>query len=121
MKIIFAGILCINLLVVSVTAQNITDTASFQNKESDLQIVEISCGQCNFNLPGDDCELAIRINGKVYFVDGTDIDDHGDTHAADGFCSVIKKAHVKGTIVDNRFKLEYLKLITLAEEEKELK
>ena len=107
----FIGIFCISLLAITATAQNKADTASTQNKVADLQIVEASCGQCNFNLPGKGCKLAVRIKGKAYFVDGTKIDDHGDAHAADGFCESIRKANVKGTIVANRFNAEYFKLI----------
>jgi hypothetical protein len=121
MKNIIIGIFCINLFAITATAQNTTDTASAQNKESDFQIVETSCGQCNFNLPGKGCDLAIRIRGIAYFVDGTNIDDHGDAHASDGFCTAIRKARVKGAIVDNRFKSQYFKLIPLAGEEKETK
>ena len=86
---------------------------STQNKESNLQIVEASCGQCKFNLPGKGCELAVRIEGKAYFVDGTKIDDHGDAHASGGFCTTIRKAYVEGDIIDNRFKSKYFKLIPL--------
>ena len=118
MKILIVGILYINLLAITATAQNRTDTASTQNKESDLQIVEASCGQCNFNLPGKGCDLAVRIKGKAYFVDGTNIDDHGDAHASEGFCEAIRKAYVRGAIVANRFKAKYFKLIPLTEEEK---
>lgn len=75
------------------------------------QVVEASCGQCNFKLPGKGCALAVRINGVAYFVDGTGIDDHGDAHAADGFCKAIKRAEVKGKIVNGRFKAKYFKLI----------
>ena len=80
---------------------------------SDLQIVEASCGQCKFNLSGKGCDLAVRIEGKAYFVDGTKIDDHGDAHASDGFCTTIRKAYVEGDILDNRFKSKYFKLIPL--------
>ena len=34
------------------------------------------------------CDLAIRIDGKSYFVEGTKIDDHGDAHANDGFVTL---------------------------------
>ena len=34
---------------------------------------------------------------KKYWVDGTGIADHGDEHAADGFCEATRKAEVKGT------------------------
>ena len=41
--------------------------------------VEASCGQCNFGLAEPQgCDLAVRIQGKAYFVDGAHIDDHGD-------------------------------------------
>lgn len=78
-----------------------------QDKKEALksQIVEVSCGECQFGMKGKGCDLAVRIDGKSYFVDGTKIDDHGDSHAKDGFCETIRKAEVTGTIVDNRFKV----------------
>lgn len=76
------------------------------------QIVEVSCGQCNFKLKTQKgCDLAVRLNGKAYFLDGIKIDDYGDAHADDGFCNAIKKAEVKGSIVDGKFKASYFKLI----------
>lgn len=78
-----------------------------QDKKEALksQIVEVSCGECQFGMKGKGCDLAVRIDGKSYFVDGTKIDDHGDSHAKDGFCETIRKAEVTGTIVDKRFKV----------------
>lgn len=73
--------------------------------------VEASCGQCKFELPGTDCDLAVRIDGKAYFVDGTTIDEHGDAHADDGFCSAIRRAEVQGEVVKDRFKVTYFKLL----------
>jgi hypothetical protein len=84
-------------------------TTSDPNKK--IQIVETSCGQCKLGLPGKSCDLAVRINGKAYFVDGTAIDEHGDAHAKDGFCNAIQKARVQGEIIDGRFKVTYFKLI----------
>ena len=76
------------------------------------QVVEVACGQCQFRLKTQKgCDLAIRIDGKAYFVDGTDIDDHGDAHAKDGFCNAIRKAQVKGEIVKGRFKATEFKLL----------
>ena len=75
------------------------------------KVVEASCGECNFGLKGKSCDLAVRINGKAYFVDGTSIDEHGDAHAKDGFCQAIRKAEVKGKIVKGRFKATYFKLL----------
>lgn len=76
-----------------------------------IQIVETSCGECKFNLEGDGCDLAVRIKGKAYFVDGTHINDHGDAHAKQGFCNSIRKAEVQGELIDERFKVTYFKLI----------
>ncbi|PVX45288.1 hypothetical protein C8C85_1073 [Flavobacterium sp. 103] len=75
------------------------------------QIVEVSCGQCQFGLKGKGCDLAVRIDGKSYFVDGTKIDDHGDAHAKDGFCEAIRKAEVTGKIVNNRFQVTSFTLL----------
>ena len=76
--------------------------------------VEISCGQCQFDMPGDGCTLAIRIDGKGYFVEGSGIDDHGDAHAEDGLCNCVRKANVVGQIVDGKFKAESIKLLDVA-------
>jgi hypothetical protein len=80
------------------------------------QTVEASCGQCQFGMKAKGCDLAVRIDGKPYFVDGTAIDQHGDAHAADGFCSAIRKAEVAGEIVDSRFKAASFKLLPLTAE-----
>ena len=85
-----------------------------------IQIVEASCGECQFHMAGKGCDLAVRINGKSYFVDGTSIDEHGDAHSKDGFCEAIRKAKVQGEIVNNRFRATYFKLIA-AEDKKILK
>lgn len=93
------------------SAQNKTAPASVPDSSKKLLLVEASCGQCKFGLPGKSCDLAVRINGKAYFVDGTKIDDHGDAHASDGFCEAIRKAEVQGEVVDGRFKAAYFKLV----------
>lgn len=73
-------------------------------------IVEASCGQCQFNLSGKGCNLAIRLNGKAYFVDGANIDAYGDAHAKDGFCESIQIANVQGEIINNRFNVSFFEL-----------
>ena len=73
--------------------------------------VEASCGQCKFGLKAKGCSLAVRIDGKAYFVDGSDIDSHGDAHADDGFCNKIRKANVQGVVVNDRFRATYFKLL----------
>jgi len=75
------------------------------------QTVEIACGECQFKMKGKNCDLAIRIDGKPYFVDGKGIDDFGDAHDQHGFCNAISKAEVTGKIVNNRFKATSIKLI----------
>jgi Family of unknown function (DUF6370) len=74
-------------------------------------IVDASCGMCQFGMKGSDCLLAVRFNGKAYYVDGTGIDEHGDAHAAAGFCNAVRKAKVQGEVVDGRFKADYFKLL----------
>jgi len=67
------------------------------------QRVEASCGQCKFGLKGGGCDLAIRHEGVAYYVDGTGINDHGDSHATDGFCNAVRTADVSGRVEDGRF------------------
>ena len=87
--------------------------ASAQDKKEEPkpQIVEASCGQCQFEMEGHGCESAVRMDGKSYFVDGSSIDSHGDAHASDGFCAAIRKAEVTGKVVNNRFKATSFKLL----------
>lgn len=87
--------------------------AQEKKEQPKKQIVEASCGQCQFKMEGNSCELAVRINGKPYFVEGASIDSHGDAHANDGFCTTIRKAEVEGIIVDNRFKVTFFKLLPI--------
>ena len=83
------------------------------NKKEINQIADVSCGQCKFDLKSQKgCDLAVKIDGKAYFIDGAHIDDFGDAHDINsGFCNVIRKANVKGIIEKDRFKTSYLKLI----------
>ena len=76
-----------------------------------VEFAEVSCGECQFKMVGHGCDLAVRLNGKSYFVDGTSIDQHGDAHAKDGFCETIRKAEIQGEIIGDRFKASYFKLL----------
>lgn len=76
-----------------------------------LYQVEAACGECQFKMKGNSCDLAIRMKGVPYFVDGTRIDDHGDAHAKNGFCNAIRKAQVQGEIKEGRFVATYFKLL----------
>lgn len=76
------------------------------------QIVDASCGQCQFGMKSKSgCDLAIRMDGKSYFVEGTKLDDHGDAHAEDGFCSAIRKAEVSGEIINEKYVATSFKLL----------
>ena len=99
------------------TAQSQTKTAPIPDATKKIQTVEASCGMCQFGMKAKDCSLAVRIDGKSYFVDGTSIDEHGDAHAKDGFCEAIRKAEVQGEIVNNRFVATYFKILPLKKED----
>ena len=99
------------LILISANTTNAQTLASVSATADTLQNVETACGQCKFKLKGECCSLAVRIKGQAYFVDGTKIDDHGDAHAADGFCNKIRKATVSGSIINNRFIATSFKLL----------
>ncbi len=73
--------------------------------------VDAACGECQFKMKGSGCNLAVKIKKKTYFVQGTDIDSHGDAHSETGFCNAIRKAEVQGEVVNNKFVASYFKLI----------
>ena len=102
---------CVLLATTQSMAQAKETTINKPDPAKKIQIVEVSCGECQFKMEGKGCDLAIRINDKSYFVDGTSIDDHGDAHAKDGFCEAVRKAEVQGEIINNRFVATYFKLI----------
>ena len=73
--------------------------------------VEASCGMCNFGMDSRDCSLAIRVGEKTFSVKGTGMEDHGDSHADDGFCNAVRIANVKGKVSKDKFKSESFALI----------
>jgi hypothetical protein len=109
MKQMLASLIC--CFIVSLSFGQTDSTRNKIDKTKKLQVVETACGECQFKMEGKGCHLAVRVDGKNYFVDGTSIDQHGDAHAADGFCNAVRKAEVQGSIVDNRFKASYFKLV----------
>lgn len=90
------------------TAKSLQSKPDAQKK---ILLVEASCGECNFELPGKDCDLAVRIDGAAYFVDGVTIHDFGHPHDKNGFCVAVRKAEVQGEVSDGRFKASYFKLL----------
>ena len=115
MRSLFIGLAsCLfSLAAVCQTAKTNT-TVPATNKP--IQVVEVSCGKCKLGLPGKTCEMAVRIKGKAYYADGANIDNFGDAHANDGMCNSIRKAEVQGEVVNNRFKITYIKLLPFVKE-----
>ena len=110
MKILLL-ILALNTIPFLVIAQNTKTLSDKPDPAKKILIAEVSCGQCQFNLPGMDCSLAVRIDGHAYFVKGANIDSYGDAHSNDGFCKAIRKAEVQGELINNQFNLSYFKLL----------
>ena len=110
MKYFFAFAFIIFFASTSI-AQNKQIDSPTVNTTKKLLVVDAACGECQFKMKGSGCNLAVRINGKDYFVDGTSIDEHGDAHSDDGFCNSIRKAQVQGDTSNNRFRVTYFKLL----------
>jgi polyhydroxybutyrate depolymerase len=91
--------------------QNRSFAVGKKNRRKPLYILDAACGICQFDMRGDDCALAVRVNGIEFYVEGTGIDDHGDAHAKEGFCNSIRRAEVQGSVVDGRFRVTYFKLV----------
>ena len=112
-------IACLCFFVLQTSAQKQNLASAFPDTTKEIQIVESACGQCMFGLAGAGCDLAVRIDGNAYYVDGTDIDSHGDAHGADGFCMVVRMAQVQGAVVNSRFKATYFELLPKDNQDKE--
>lgn len=97
------------LATFNLNAQNVNTQKLDPSKKT--WIVEASCGQCKFKMKGKGCTLAVRINGKSYFVDKSDIEAYGDAHAKMGFCNAIRKAKVQGEVIDGKFLASYFEII----------
>lgn len=101
------------ILSISLTIFLLGSCATMKNNGKTIEgTYEVSCGMCNFHMTGDECALAIRIDGKDYYVEGSAIDEHGDAHADDGLCTTIRKAKLKGVIKGGAFIAESVKLIS---------
>jgi hypothetical protein len=74
-------------------------------------VLETSCGTCNFDMPGKECFLALKYEGKAYAVEGTGLDDHGDAHEEKGFCMAVRQAKVQGSLKGDKFVVTYFELL----------
>lgn len=76
-----------------------------------LLTVDATCGECNFGMEGDGCDLAVKIGDSTYYVDGVSTMEYGHPHNKGGFCVAMRKAEVQGEIVNGRFHATYFKLL----------
>ncbi|HQW94063.1 MAG TPA: DUF6370 family protein [Ferruginibacter sp.] len=116
MKLLFTFLSCC-FFVLPAIGQN-TELA---DASKPVQVVEVSCGKCKLGLAGTTCDLAFRIDGKAYYADGASMDNFGDAHAGDGMCNAIRNAEVQGELVDNRFKISYIKILPAEKKKKRSK
>jgi uncharacterized protein involved in copper resistance len=80
-------------------------TEKVEKPESAAKTVEAGCGMCIFKMEGvKKCELAVKIDGKPYLVEGSAMFDHGDAHAEGGMCKSARMAVVEGKIEGDKFK-----------------
>jgi hypothetical protein len=108
-KLLFC--LIASLFFTAANAQDNTKKKLEFNPKSPVYELDATCGTCMFKMDGKGCMLAVKFKDKNYFVEGTDIDDHGDAHDKDGFCNAIKKAKVQGSVIGDKFLVTYFALI----------
>jgi len=118
MRSILSSIVCLFFMSTAI-GQKSDPKVAMPDPNKKVQVVETACGECQFKLAGKGCNLAVRIDSNSYFVDGTDINTHGDAHAKDGFCNAVRKAEVQGSLVNDRFKVTYFKLLKEAEKKEQ--
>jgi len=109
LQTVYAGCASCKVSKKSITApaasSDFIKTVSKSGKVKGLALA--SCGMCNFGMINEkDCSLAIKINENVYSVKGTNIDDHGNSHAKDGFCNAVRVAEIEGNIRNGKFESE---------------
>jgi hypothetical protein len=110
MKKIILSVILMAFYLISFS-QDIKKTKLVFDSKKETHHVETACGVCIFKMKGDGCKLAIRMNGKDYFADGTGIDDYGDAHDQEGFCNASSQANIQGKIIGDRFLVTYMELV----------
>ena len=119
--IVFWSLLSLNLIHAGCGSCNVSSkktvvpAGEFVTAISDDGIVKglvlASCGMCNFGMKNQrHCSLAIQVNEQSYVVKGTGIEDHGGSHAKDGFCNAVRVASVTGTVKNGLFLAESFEL-----------
>lgn len=99
--------------LVSGCATNSTSSHHHAGKVTKPTIVDAACGQCLLGLKGEKkgCDLAVRLDGHSYFVDGFTMKQLGNAHADDGMCNAVRKAKVTGHVENGRFAASTFELL----------
>ena len=92
-------------------------TVFAQKKVKDKE-VEAGCGMCIYDQKSEKgCAMAVKMDNKVYFVEGIDKKEFGDAHAHDGYCKMTKKAKVSGEIKKGKFYATSFKYVAPAKKD----
>lgn len=92
--------------------------ATVLNEKISKAVVEAGCGKCCFKTKGmKKCHLAVRIEGKVYPVEGKTLKDFGPPKLKHGLCRDMRKAEVSGEIINNHFLAYDFKLLPFEKSE----
>ncbi len=111
MKRLLFGTISVLLLALSPGCSTASQAGKNAPHLTEPTVVQAACGECLFGLKGKGCDLAVRIDGQAYYVDGVNMDSLGDAHAADGMCQVIRKAKVTGEVRRGRFVATHFELL----------
>ncbi len=111
----FIAFVCLLGFTTVANAQTTESNAASKETVGKSKIVEASCGECKFGMKEPGCNLAVRIDGVPYFVEGAKLDGFGDAHGKDGMCNAIRKAEVIGEVRDGKFVAQSFKLLPVEE------
>lgn len=90
--------LCLSLVSLGCTSST-EPTGDQSAVELQTTSVEAACASCIYKMEGvEDCELAVKIDGKTYLVSGVEVDAHES-----GLCEAPKPAVISGKIEDGQF------------------
>lgn len=78
--------------------------SAFAQKKITDKVVDAGCAMCMFKeKSANGCAMAVKLNNKVYPVEGIDKKHFGPMHADNGYCKVFRKAKVTGEIRKGKF------------------
>jgi hypothetical protein len=107
----FCFVLLVAILPLIGLGQVANNLAQLPDPNKPLLNVEATCGECNYNMPGMGCDLAVRLPEGTFYVDDMGIKAFGHPHDENGFCVAVRRAEVQGEVVNGRFRASYFKLL----------